>query len=350
MDARRRLRPGDRRRRADLRLHQRLPRQRQLDRHRGLHPGALARAWRWSGPRSSTSSRRSWSGPRWPRPIGKGLIDAVGGGSQRHPRRAARRDRLGPDHLVSGPAQLVLARADRRLRRRGHRQGRASAPCILARLDAADPRSSCSRRSSGWRSRSGSPWDCPGCCESAPPGPAGPGLPTAAAALGGALLAESRRQRRAEDDGHHRRPAGLHSGAVRRRARAGCGYFYVPTADRIPLWVEIAAYTAIGLGTALGGWRIVKTMGSRITKLRPFGGFCAETAGGISDPDRLAAGRAGEHHAHHHRRDRRRRARRSGCRRCAGAWRRRIVWAWILTIPMSAAIAAVAYLCCSKRV
>ena len=59
-------------------------------------------------------------------------------------------------------------------------------------------------------------------------------------------------------------------------------YLYLPTADRIPLWVEMAAYTAIGLGTALGGWRIVKTMGSRITKLRPFGGFCAETAGGIS--------------------------------------------------------------------
>jgi PiT family inorganic phosphate transporter len=60
------------------------------------------------------------------------------------------------------------------------------------------------------------------------------------------------------------------------------GHFYVRTADHIPLWVEMAAYTAIGLGTALGGWRIVKTMGSRITKLRPFGGFCAETAGGIS--------------------------------------------------------------------
>ena len=57
---------------------------------------------------------------------------------------------------------------------------------------------------------------------------------------------------------------------------------HVPTADKIPLWVEMAAYTAIGMGTALGGWRIVKTMGSRITKLRPFGGFCAETAGGIS--------------------------------------------------------------------
>ena len=59
-------------------------------------------------------------------------------------------------------------------------------------------------------------------------------------------------------------------------------HLYVPTADHIPLWVEMSSYTAIGLGTALGGWRIVKTMGSRITKLRPFGGFCAETAGGIS--------------------------------------------------------------------
>ena len=84
-------------------------------------------------------------------------------------------------------------------------------------------------------------------------------------------------------------------------------HLHVPNADRIPLWVEFAAYTAIGLGTALGGWRIVKTMGSRITKLRPFGGFCAETAGGHLDPDRLAARRAGEHHPHDHRRHRRRR-------------------------------------------
>ena len=60
------------------------------------------------------------------------------------------------------------------------------------------------------------------------------------------------------------------------------GFFYVATADRIPLWVEFAAYTAIACGTALGGWRIVKTMGTRITRLRPFGGFCAETAGGIT--------------------------------------------------------------------
>ncbi len=44
----------------------------------------------------------------------------------------------------------------------------------------------------------------------------------------------------------------------------------------------LAAHTAIALGTAAGGWRIVKTMGTRITRLRPFGGFCAETAGGIT--------------------------------------------------------------------
>src|SRR5438132_9956333 len=55
--------------------------------------------------------------------------------------------------------------------------------------------------------------------------------------------------------------------------------FHVENADKIPYWVEIAAYSAIALGTAMGGWRIVKTMGTRITKLRPFGGFCAETGG-----------------------------------------------------------------------
>src|SRR5687767_5250120 len=47
----------------------------------------------------------------------------------------------------------------------------------------------------------------------------------------------------------------------------------------IPYWVGLAAFTAIGLGTMSGGWRIVKTMGSKITKLKPVGGFCAETGG-----------------------------------------------------------------------
>jgi inorganic phosphate transporter, PiT family len=121
------------------------------------------------------------------------------------------------------------------------------------------------------------------------------------------------------------------------------GYFYVATADHIPLWVELAAYTAIGLGTAMGGWRIVKTMGSRITKLRPFGGFCAETAGGISI---LLASQLGVPVSTTHTI--------TGAIVGVGAAQRvsavrwgvatRIVWAWILTIPMAAAIAAVSYL------
>jgi inorganic phosphate transporter, PiT family len=120
-------------------------------------------------------------------------------------------------------------------------------------------------------------------------------------------------------------------------------HLHVPTADTIPIWVEMAAYTAIGLGTALGGWRIVKTMGSRITKLRPFGGFCAETAGGISI---LIASQLGVPVSTTHTI--------TGAIVGVGAAQRvsavrwgvatRIVWAWILTIPMSAAMAAVAYL------
>ncbi|HSL11713.1 MAG TPA: inorganic phosphate transporter, partial [Actinomycetota bacterium] len=59
-------------------------------------------------------------------------------------------------------------------------------------------------------------------------------------------------------------------------------HLYVPTADTIPYWVEIGAYTAISLGTLFGGWRIVHTMGSRITRLRPVGGFSAETGGALA--------------------------------------------------------------------
>jgi PiT family inorganic phosphate transporter len=122
---------------------------------------------------------------------------------------------------------------------------------------------------------------------------------------------------------------------------------HVTTADRIPLWVEMAAYTSIGLGTALGGWRIVKTMGSRITKLRPFGGFCAETAGGISI---LIASALGVPVSTTHTI--------TGAIVGVGAANRvsavrwgvaaRIVWAWVLTMPMSAAIAGIAYLILRK--
>jgi PiT family inorganic phosphate transporter len=51
---------------------------------------------------------------------------------------------------------------------------------------------------------------------------------------------------------------------------------------QVPIWVILAAHAAIGLGTMSGGWRIVHTMGSRITKLKPRGGFCAETAAATS--------------------------------------------------------------------
>ncbi|MCD9186574.1 MAG: inorganic phosphate transporter [Pyrinomonadaceae bacterium] len=110
----------------------------------------------------------------------------------------------------------------------------------------------------------------------------------------------------------------------------------------IPLWVVLSAHAAIGLGTLTGGWRIVKTMGSKIAKLQPVGGFCAETAGaitlaiathfgipvstthtitgaivGVGSTKRLSAVKWG----------------------VAG----KIVWAWVLTIPMAGLIAAVSY-------
>jgi len=110
--------------------------------------------------------------------------------------------------------------------------------------------------------------------------------------------------------------------------------------DSVPIWVIVSCYTSIGLGTIFGGWRIIKLMGQKITKLRPVGGFCAQTGGaatlflatalgipvstthtitgaivGVGATKRLSAVRWG----------------------IAGT----IVWAWILTIPCSALIAAI---------
>jgi PiT family inorganic phosphate transporter len=110
--------------------------------------------------------------------------------------------------------------------------------------------------------------------------------------------------------------------------------------DPIPTWVIAVCYIAIGLGTLFGGWRIVKTMGQKITKLKPVGGFCAETGGaitlflatglgipvstthtitgaivGVGSSKKMSAVRWG----------------------VAGG----IVWAWVLTIPASALVAAV---------
>ena len=57
---------------------------------------------------------------------------------------------------------------------------------------------------------------------------------------------------------------------------------YTGSADPVPIWVVVVCYVAIGLGTLFGGWRIVKTMGQRITKIRPVGGFCAELSGSVA--------------------------------------------------------------------
>ena len=121
------------------------------------------------------------------------------------------------------------------------------------------------------------------------------------------------------------------------------GHLYLANADTIPMWVEMAAYGAIALGTALGGWRIVKTMGTRITKLRPFGGFCAETGGAgaiflaswlgipVSTTHTITGSIVGVGMAQ---------------RMSAVRWgvAGRIVWAWVLTMPMAASIAAVSYM------
>ena len=110
----------------------------------------------------------------------------------------------------------------------------------------------------------------------------------------------------------------------------------------IPMWVILAAHTAIGLGTLSGGWRIIHTMGSKITKLQPVGGFAAETAGAIT---LFLASSFGIPVSTTHTI--------TGAIVGVGTTRRlsavrwgvasRIVWAWILTIPMAALIGACAF-------
>ena len=120
-------------------------------------------------------------------------------------------------------------------------------------------------------------------------------------------------------------------------------HLHLTSADQVPLWVEFAAYSAISLGTATGGWRIVKTMGQRITRLRPFGGFCAETAGGITI---LLASRLGIPVSTTHTITGAIVGVGTANRISAVRWgvAGKIVWAWILTIPMSAATAGLVYL------
>ena len=107
----------------------------------------------------------------------------------------------------------------------------------------------------------------------------------------------------------------------------------------IPFWVVLLAHAAIGLGTLAGGWRIIHTMGSKITKLQPVGGFAAETGAAIALLIATQIRRAGQHDPRDHRRDRRRRRDAAAVRRALGR-RRPIVWAWVLTIPAAFAIAA----------
>jgi PiT family inorganic phosphate transporter len=126
-------------------------------------------------------------------------------------------------------------------------------------------------------------------------------------------------------------------------------HLYLRSADHIPLWIILAAHTAIALGTAAGGWRIVKTMGMRITRLRPFGGFCAETAGGIT---LLFASHLGVPVSTTHTITGAIVGVGAAQRLSAVRWgvAKRIVWAWILTMPMAAAIAALSYLILSRRI
>jgi inorganic phosphate transporter, PiT family len=111
----------------------------------------------------------------------------------------------------------------------------------------------------------------------------------------------------------------------------------------IPVWVVLSAHAAIALGTLSGGWRIIHTMGSKITKLQPVGGFAAETAGAISlfTATHLGVPVSTTHTI-------------TGAIIGVGSIKRlsavrwgvagRIVWAWILTIPMAALISALTYL------
>jgi inorganic phosphate transporter, PiT family len=110
----------------------------------------------------------------------------------------------------------------------------------------------------------------------------------------------------------------------------------------VPLWVVLSAHTAIGLGTLFGGWRIVRTMGTRLTRLQPMSGVCAESSSAfmlffasakgipVSTTHTITGAVVGVGSAN---------------RLSAVRWNiaRRVVWAWVLTIPGSALVAAGVY-------
>jgi PiT family inorganic phosphate transporter len=119
-------------------------------------------------------------------------------------------------------------------------------------------------------------------------------------------------------------------------------FMYISDLKEIPVWVILTAHAAIALGTLTGGWRIVRTMGSRITKLKPFSGFCAETGAALTLIGTSLAGiPVSTTHTI------------TGAIVGVGATQRfsavrwgvagRIVYAWLLTIPMAGAIGAISY-------
>ena len=120
-------------------------------------------------------------------------------------------------------------------------------------------------------------------------------------------------------------------------------HFYIEKGhDGIPFWIKFGAHFAIAMGTLMGGWRIVHTLGSRVTKLRPIGGFCAETGGAtaifiatamgipVSTTHTISGAIVGVGAAH---------------RLSAVRWgvAGRMIWAWVLTIPASALVAVICY-------
>ena len=111
----------------------------------------------------------------------------------------------------------------------------------------------------------------------------------------------------------------------------------------VPWWIVASSYGCMALGTAMGGWRIVKTMGMRLTKLRPIGGFCAEIAGAVtlfaatsmhipvSTTHTITGSIIGVGST-------------TRIRGIKWGLAGRIVWGWVFTIPLSAAMASIAFL------
>ena len=231
------------------------------------------------------------------------------------------------DHLVLRHSVLVVARADRRAGRRGGGQGRhlGAGSGRTAEDDRVHFRRAAARHAAG------------------------------RAADAGGLLDVRAKSTPSRVDRWFRRlqlvSASLYSlGHGGNDAQKTIGIIwmlliaagYLGTQDPVPVWVIAACYITIALGTAFGGWRIVKTMGQRITKLKPVGGCCAETGGAImlfvatgfgipvSTTHTITGAIVGV-----------------GSAQSASAVRwgvaGNILWAWILTIPCSAFIAGAAW-------